>query len=49
MKLNKQAKTRMKLMTTAEKKKILAAVRTMFDFQIISAKRADMLARSYKC
>ncbi len=39
----------MKLMTMAEKKKVLAAARTLFDFQIISAKRADMLARTYKC
>ena len=49
MKVSKQAKARMKLMTMAEKKKVLAAARVLFDFQIISAKRADMLARTYKC
>jgi hypothetical protein len=49
MKVSKQAKTRMRLMTMAEKKKVLAAARVLFDFQIISAKRADMLARTYKC
>ena len=49
MKVSKQAKARLKLMTMAEKKKVLAAARTLFDFQIISAKRADMLARTYKC
>ena len=49
MKISKQAKARLKLMTSAEKKKVLSATRTLFDFQIISAKRAEMLARSYKC
>jgi hypothetical protein len=49
MKISKQAKARLRLMTTAEKKKVLSATRTLFDFQIISAKRAEMLARSYRC
>ena len=49
MKVSKQAKARLKLMTMAEKKKVLAAARTLFDYQIISAKRAEMSARSYKC
>ena len=42
------SRARLKLMTSAEKKKIVAAARTLFDFQIISAKRADMIARNYK-
>ena len=36
-------------LTAAEKKKVLSAARTLFDYQIISAKRADMLARTYRC
>jgi hypothetical protein len=48
MKLSKNARSRLKLMTAAEKKKIIGAARTLFDFQIISAKRADMIARNYK-
>ena len=48
MKLSKMARTRLKLMTSAEKKKIVAAARTLFDFQIISSKRAEMIARNYK-
>ena len=48
MKLSKTARARLKLMTSAEKKKIVAAARTLFDFQIISAERAEMIARNYK-
>ena len=48
MKLSKNARSRLKLMTSTEKRKIVAAARTLFDFQIISAKRADMIARNYK-
>ena len=48
MKLSKSARSRKNLMTSAEKKKIVAAARTLFDFQIITAKRADMIARNYK-
>ena len=49
MRISKQAKARLRLMTAAEKNKVLAATRTLFDYQIISAKRAETLARSYKC
>lgn len=48
MKLSKAARARVKLMTQAEKKKITAAARTLFDFQIISAKRAELIARNYR-
>ena len=48
MKLSKNARARMKLMTSAEKKKIVAAARTLFDFQVITADRANLIARNYK-
>jgi hypothetical protein len=48
MKLSKNARARLKLMTSAEKKQIVASARKLFDFQIISAKRAEMIARNYK-
>ena len=48
MKLSKQARARMKLMTAGEKKKIRDASRTLFDFGLMSPKRAEMVARNYK-
>ena len=48
MKISKTARARLKLMTSAEKKKITAAARTLFDFSLISAKRAEMIARNYR-
>ena len=48
MKLSKNARARMKLMTSTEKKKIVAAARTLFDFQIITAAKANMISRNYK-
>ena len=48
MKISKIARARLKLMTAAEKKKITAAARTLFDFSLISAKRAEMIARNYR-
>jgi len=48
MKISKMARARLKLMTAAEKKKITAAARTLFDFGLISAKRATMIARNYR-
>tara|TARA_Y100001963_G_C6746640_1_gene431955 strand:+ start:183 stop:329 length:147 start_codon:yes stop_codon:yes gene_type:complete len=48
MKLSKHARARLKLMTSAEKKQIVASARKLFDFGIISAKRAEMIARNYK-
>jgi hypothetical protein len=48
MKLSKMAKARLKLMTSAEKKAILSASRKLFDFGLISPKRAEMIARNYR-
>lgn len=48
MKISKNARARLKLMTAAEKKKITGAARTLFDFSLISAKRAEMIARNYR-
>ncbi len=48
MKLSKMSRARLKLMTSAEKKKIVSASRTLFDFGLMSAKRAEMIARNYK-
>jgi len=48
MKLSKSARARLKLMTAAEKKKVAAAARALFDFQLISAARAMLIARHYK-
>jgi len=41
-------RARKNLMTSAEKKKVIAAARTLFDFGLMSAKRAEMIARNYK-
>ncbi len=48
MKLSKSARSRKNLMTSADKKKIEAAARTHFDFQIINANSADLIALNYK-
>jgi hypothetical protein len=48
MKLSKQARARLKLMTSAEKKQIVSSARKLFDMGILSAKRAEMIARNYK-
>ena len=48
MKLSKNARARRKLMTAAELKKIVSASRTLFDFGLMSAKKAEMIARNYK-
>jgi len=48
MKISKRARARLKLMTAAEKKKITSAARTLFDFGLISTKRAEMIARNYR-
>ena len=48
MKLNKNSRARLKLMTSAEKKTIVSAARKLFDFGLMSAKRAEMIARNYK-
>jgi hypothetical protein len=48
MKLNRQAKTKKKLATSADLKKVVASARTLFDFGLITSKRAEMIARNYK-
>ena len=48
MKLSKNSRARLKLMTSAEKKTIVASARKLFDFGLITAKRAEMIARNYK-
>jgi len=48
MKISKRARARLKLMTASEKKKITSAARTLFDFGLISTKRAEMIARNYR-
>jgi len=48
MKLSKNARARLKLMTSAEKKTIVSSARKLFDFGLISAKRAELIARNYR-
>jgi hypothetical protein len=48
MKLSKNSRARLKLMTSAEKKTIVASARKLFDFGLITAKRAEMIARNYR-
>jgi len=48
MKLSKNSRARLKLMTSAEKKTVVASARKLFDFGILSAKKAEMIARNYK-
>ncbi len=48
MKLSKNARARLKLMTAGEKSMIRKAARNLFDFGIISAKKLEMIARNYK-
>ena len=48
MKLSKNSRARLKLMTSAEKKNNVSSARKLFDFGLMSAKRAEMIARNYK-
>ena len=48
MKLSKNSRARLKLMTSAEKKTVVASARKLFDFGVISSKKAEMIARNYK-
>lgn len=47
MKLSKSARVKKNLATAAEVKKVVAAARTLMDFNLISAKRAGMIARVF--
>ena len=46
MKLSKRAKARLKLATATEKKEIAKSSRILFDFDLISTKRALTIKRS---
>jgi hypothetical protein len=48
MKLSKSARVKSRLMTSAEKKKVVSAARTLFDANLISTKRAEMIARNFR-
>ena len=47
MKLSRAARVKKNLATAAEVKKVVAAARTLMDFNLISAKRAGMIARVF--
>ena len=47
MKLSKAARTKKKLATAAEMKKVVSAAKTLFDFGLISNKRAEFLQKRY--
>ena len=47
MKLNKSTRAKMKLATAAELKKVRAAARVLLDFNLISDKRAQLIARNF--
>ena len=48
MKMNKGARTKKRVMTSAELKKCVSAARVLLDAGLISNKRADMIARNYR-
>lgn len=47
MKLSRPAKVKKNLATATEIKKVLSAIRIMFDYHLLSPKRAMMLARNF--
>jgi len=48
MKMNSGARTKKRLMTQAEMKKVVSAARVLLDAGLISSKRADMIARNFR-
>ncbi len=46
--MNKGARSKKRLMTSAEMKKIVSATRVLLDAGLVSPKRADMIARNYR-
>ncbi len=48
MKLNKSARAKLKLSTASEKKSVVSSARKLLDFNLISAKRAEMIARNFR-
>jgi hypothetical protein len=47
MKLSRLARVKKNLATAAEVKKVVAATRVLFDFHLISGKKATMIARTF--
>lgn len=48
MSISKRAKTRLKMASASERKKVHAAVKVMFDAELIGAKRAGAIQRFIK-
>ena len=48
MALSKRAKARLKLASSAEKKKVAAAAKTLFDNELMGVKRANEIQRFVK-
>jgi hypothetical protein len=48
MALSKRAKARMKMASSADKKKIAGAVKTLFDNELMGVKRANEIQRFVK-
>ena len=47
MKLNKSTRAKIKLATAAEIKKVKSAARDLLDFNLISDKKAQLIARNF--
>ena len=47
MKLSKQARVKKNLASATDIKKVLSSIRTMFDYHLISPRRALYLARTF--
>jgi hypothetical protein len=48
MKMSKSARVKSRLMSGAEKKKVVSAARTLFDAGLISVKRAALISRNFR-
>jgi len=46
MRLSKNARARLKMATSTDRKKVQAAARTLFEYSLISGKRALAIKRS---
>jgi len=46
MRLSKQARARLKMATASDRKKVHAAARTLFEYSLISSKRALAIKRA---
>jgi len=47
MKLNKRARTKKRLMTTAEMRQVIKSMGVLFEAGLISNKRANLIARNF--